>query len=227
VSKFYKTLNRVFIDKVRSLPVTRNRGNHILNNKLAGIPAGNMSVFKNMVPKTEITSDVCILVDASGSMYFEQMKEANKTSYALAKALAKMKIDSQVTYFGCWEDNNKGQNYLYNAKAFKQPLKKERFSVDSLGSTPTHDGLMYSMMSLALKRSNNKIIFLITDGDPNSIVEVERMADMAKRMGIKIVPIGLAVKSVRGFDEGSVITAENSSAVNDALQQAIKLRLFA
>jgi hypothetical protein len=86
---------------------------------------------------------------------------------------------------------------------------------------------MYSMMSLALKRSNNKIIFLITDGDPNSIVEVERMADMAKRMGIKIVPIGLAVKSVRGFDEGSVITAENSSAVNDALQQAIKLRLFA
>jgi formylmethanofuran dehydrogenase subunit E len=46
-------------------------------------------------------------------------------------------------------------------------------------------------------------------------------------MGIKIVPIGLAVKSVRGFDEGSVITAENSSAVNDALQQAIKLRLFA
>jgi cobaltochelatase CobT len=231
VSRFYRTLNRVFVDKTRSLPIARNRGQNILNHKLAGVPAGNMSVFKNAALKTVISLDVSILVDASGSMSDETMRDANRTAFSLAKAFGRMKIDSQVSYYGCW-DLDKARaglpgNYLYVAKDFKQSLKKERFSPTSYGGTPTHEAMHHSIMSLALKRSNNKIIFVITDGRPDNSSEVIKMAELGRNMGIKFVPIGLGVNHVIGFNESEYVTAANSDAVNDALQEAIKLRLFA
>ncbi|MFT5715883.1 MAG: cobaltochelatase CobT [Oleiphilaceae bacterium] len=231
VSRFYRTLNRVFVDKTRSMPISRNRGVNLINNKLAGVPAGHMNVFKNASLKTEIVSDVSILVDASGSMSTETMQEASRTAFSLSKALGRMKIDSQVSYYGCW-DYDKARaglpgNYLYVAKDFKQTLQKARFSPVSNGSTPTHEAMHYAIMSLALKRSNNKIVFVITDGQPNDASEVIKMADVGRKMGVKFVPIGLGVNCVQGFNEDEYITAVNSDAVNDALQKAIKLRLFA
>jgi uncharacterized protein YegL len=231
VSRFYRTLNRVFVDKTRTLHISRNRGANLLSNKLAGVPAGNMNVFKDSALQTKIVSDVSILVDASGSMDMETMKEASRTAFSLSKALGRMKIDSQVSYYGCWDYDKAGNglrgNYIYVAKDFKQTLKKERFSVVSAGGTPTHEALHYSIMSLALKRSNNKIVFVITDGKPDDENEVIKMADIGRKMGIKFVPIGLGVTRVKGFSGDEYITAANSDAVNDALQQAIKLRLFA
>lgn len=230
-NRFYRTLNRVFMDQTKTLTVNRRRGSKIMGSKLAGVPSGNTAVFSHKSNAKSVTAGISILVDASGSMSREMMRESNKTAYALSKALNRMSLDNQVVYFGAWDEDkwdivNDG-DYLYVAKDFKSPLKKDRFAVQSNGSTPTHNAMMYSLLSLGTLNLDNKLMFIITDGDPNDSSEVIKMKNLAKKLGVKIIPIGLGTTRVAGFSGDNFVTAQNSSEVNDALQHAIKLKLFA
>ena len=230
-NRFYRTLNRVLMDQAKTLTVTRRRGSKIMGSKLAGVPSGNSAVFSHKSSAKSLTAGISILVDASGSMSTEMMKESNKTAYALSKALNRMSLDNQVVYFGTWDEDKwditSDGDYLYVAKDFKSPLKKDRFSVHPNGTTPTHNAMMYSLLSLGTLNLDNKLMFIITDGDPNYESEVVNMKDLAKKLGVKIIPIGLGTTRVAGFSGDNFVTAQNSSEVNDALQNAIKLKLFA
>lgn len=230
-NRFYRTLNRVLMDQAKTLTVTRRRGSKIMGSKLAGVPSGNTAVFSHKSNAKSLTAGISILVDASGSMSNEMMRESNKTAYALSKALNRMSLDNQVVYFGAWDEDKwditDDGDYLYVAKDFKSPLKKDRFSVHPNGTTPTHNAMMYSLLSLGTLNLDNKLMFIITDGDPNYASEVVNMKDLAKKLGVKIIPIGLGTRRVAGFSDDNFVTAQNSSEVNDALQNAIKLKLFA
>lgn len=222
---FYTTLHKVMFDQTRTMRVPKKTGAKIIPNRLSGIATGNYAVFQQRLRKRDITTAISVLVDASGSMGRHNMSEANKTAFALATAFGRMNVPSQVTYFGCWEDDRPG-NFLHCAQSFGGALDKKRFGVSYNGSTPTHAGMHLAAMEMANRKEQNKFMFILTDGDPDSIASVQKMNGICQSLGIKIIPIGLGVKTVRGFDTGEFVCAEDSSAVNAALKEAIKYRLF-
>ncbi|MDC8832931.1 VWA domain-containing protein [Alteromonas gilva] len=230
-NRFYQTLYKVIFDNKRSLPVTRTVGSKLLNNKLSGIPAGNLSVFKQGAYQRVKSSAISILVDASGSMNTkftdkENMYHANTSALALATTFSRMQIDCEVNYFGVWDESDYA-NYIYKAKPFGQPLTAKRFGVAPTGGTPTHEGMLHAIQSLALKRDERKILFIITDGQANSSRQVEKMVEVAKQLNIKLIPIGLGQTSIRGFDVEDFVSASDMNEVNEALRNAIKQKLFA
>ena len=224
-AKFTRTLQRVIIDNSESLKMGSNTGRKLLDRRIAEIPAGNKNVFEYKEEHEAPQSSVMVLVDASGSMGSNNMYQANKTALAFAKSFQRMGIDIEVNYFGVC-DYSQSKNVLFQAKAFGQRINPERFRVSASGSTPTNDAMFLGISRLLTQPSENKIIIVITDGQPDwdAIAGVRHMNKIAEQAGIKVVPIGLGTKSVDGFKES--VFAETADDVNLALKQAIKKKLF-
>jgi cobalamin biosynthesis protein CobT len=166
------------------------------------------------------TSSVMLLVDSSGSMGWTDMKEANTTALAFAKAFQRMSVDVEVNYY-C--DHYNGSE-IYQAKAFGKKLDEPRFGVSYGGGTPTHDAVFCGLSRLINAPSTNKIMFVITDGQPNEVALLYHAEKLAVQAGIKVIPIGLGQEHVRGFTQS--VYAKDAEAVNAALKQAIKNKLF-
>jgi len=222
-SKFARTLQRVIIDNSESLKMGANSGRKLMDRSIAQIPAGKKNVFEFKEENEAPVSSVELLVDASGSMDGRKMIEANKTALAFAKAFQRMGIDIEVNYFGVY-DYERNKNTIYQAKRFGERLKPENFSVGASGSTPTHDALFFGLTRIVNQQSDNKIIIVVTDGQPDESSFLVDTVEMTKNTGVKIVPIGLGTQRVRGFTDS--VYAETSEDVNIALKQAIKLKLF-
>ena len=222
-SKFARTLQRVIIDNSESLKMGANSGRKLMDRSIAQIPAGKKNVFEFKEENEAPVSSVELLVDASGSMDGRKMIEANKTALAFAKAFQRMGIDIEVNYFGVY-DYERNKNTIYQAKRFGERLKPENFCVGASGSTPTHDALFFGLTRIVNQQSDNKIIIVVTDGQPDESSFLVDTVEMTKNTGVKIVPIGLGTQRVRGFTDS--VYAETSDDVNIALKQAIKLKLF-
>jgi uncharacterized protein YegL len=222
-NKFARTLQRVIIDNSDSLKMGSSTGRKLLDRAIASIPAGKENVFEYKEEDEFPTSSVLLLVDASGSMNGRLMNEANKTALAFAKAFQRMSIDVEVDYYGVY-DENRNKNTIYQAKRFGQRLKPENFRVRASGSTPTHDALFFGFTRMVNAESDNKIIIVITDGQPDKSGVLANISDMVVKAGVKLVPIGLGTKTVFGFKES--VYAKDSEEVNQALKDAIKKKLF-
>ncbi len=221
--KFARTLQKVIIDKTETLKMATSTGRRIMRSKLASSQLGNDDVFEYKEETEALDSSVMLLVDSSGSMGYENMLEANKTALGFAKAFQRMGIDIEVNYYGVYK-HSQGKNEIYTAKEFGKKLDVTKFSVASSGSTPTEEALFYALVRMSNQSQQNKIVFLITDGQPDCSSSVQMVHEKLVNAGIKVIPIGLGTRSVQGFNES--VYAKNSEEVNNALKDAIKKKLF-
>ena len=221
--KFARTLQKVIIDKTETLKMATSTGRRIMRSKLASSQLGNDDVFEYKEETEALDSSVMLLVDSSGSMGYENMLEANKTALGFAKAFQRMGIDIEVNYYGVYK-HSQGKNEIYTAKEFGKKLDVTKFSVASSGSTPTEEALFYALVRMSNQSQQNKIVFLITDGQPDCSSSVQMVHEKLVNTGIKVIPIGLGTRSVQGFNES--VYAKNSEEVNNALKDAIKKKLF-
>lgn len=222
-SKFARTLQKVIIDNTETLKMATSTGRRIMRSKLASSQLGNDDVFEYKEETEALDSSVMLLVDSSGSMGYENMLEANKTALGFAKAFQRMGIDIEVNYYGVYK-HTQGKNEIYTAKEFGKKLDVTKFSVASSGSTPTEEALFYALIRMSNQSQQNKIVFLITDGQPDCSGSVQMVHEKLVNVGIKVIPIGLGTRSVQGFNES--VYAKNSEEVNNALKDAIKKKLF-
>ena len=222
-SKFARTLQKVIIDNTETLKMATSTGRRIMRSKLASSQLGNDDVFEYKEETEALDSSVMLLVDSSGSMGYENMLEANKTALGFAKAFQRMGIDIEVNYYGVYK-YGQGKNEIYTAKEFGKKLDVTKFSVASSGSTPTEEALFYALIRMSNQTQQNKIVFLITDGQPDCSGSVQMVHEKLVNAGIKVIPIGLGTRSVQGFNES--VYAKNSEEVNNALKDAIKKKLF-
>ncbi|WP_338454540.1 VWA domain-containing protein [uncultured Alteromonas sp.] len=222
-SKFARTLQKVIIDKTETLKMASSTGRRIMRSKLASSQLGNDDVFEYREETEALDSSVMLLVDASGSMGFDNMREANKTALGFAKGFQRMGIDIEVNYYGVY-NQIASRNEIYTAKEFGKKLDVSKFSVASSGTTPTEEALFYALVRMSNQTQQNKIIFLITDGQPDCGNSVQMVHEKLVNAGVKVIPIGLGTKSVQGFKNS--VYAANSEEVNNALKNAIKKKLF-
>ena len=225
----YQTMHKVLFDQVQSLEINRKVGSKLVNRRLSGIPAGNLSVFSRRAETQDVSAAVEVIIDRSGSMGFGKngnppaMPFANACAYAFALGLNKSGVSSEFVYYGpCLQEGYA----MYTAKSFTDKPVASRFAVASGGYTPTGHAMQYALSSLVLRPELKKLLIVLTDGEPDCAEHVRQATALAKAFGVKVIPIGIQTTCVDGFDEGEFVTVQTPEELTTALRHAVKMKLF-
>ena len=222
----FQALHKVLFDIQPDLPINRVRGKRINSKRFSGIPSGNTRVFTSRVEQEVRQAAISLVIDASPSMSSALMKTANTCALSFAYALERLNIPFEVVYYGSIDEEINAYA-MYRPKTFDAKLKTNNFALESGNwSTPTGQAMQFSLYSLALRTESNKLMLLLTDGDPDCSSQVRKSHEIAKTFGIKVVPFGLCTNVVSGFDVNDFVSLNDPTALSPALRTATKQKLF-
>lgn len=207
------------------------RGDCINASRLGGIKAGNLSVFKTETVTRAPNTAISLLIDRSYSMN-ERMVDTNTSAFALASAFERLKgVKSEVLYYPFYEQNSIDENLIVHkvhcAKSYddKTSAVKGFFNVEAEGGTPTGSAMQEAVRRLVSRKELRKILFVITDGDSDDPVHVQKEVETALTFGIEVVPIVLEA-FVNGFEAIGTIRVDEISQLPSVIKEAVRLKLL-
>lgn len=199
------------IDVVHGLPKGKLSNRRLVNAKLAlrdrQIPR---DVFMQKSEQLDTSIAAAVVMDESGSMD-RRLKDATRVMCAITEPLDALGCPVQVTGF---RDGNRSRGHMHDAdsgrrdyhryhgivhdvfKGFDEPLRAcmWRFAnTIATGGTPMADGIQFGLDSLNRRSEGHRILFVVTDGEPNYSHRpiIARQIRLAKEAGIHIVGVGL------------------------------------
>jgi Mg-chelatase subunit ChlD len=144
--------------------------------------------------KKSIKTKIIILLDHSSSIASDAL-EYKKATLALCEVLGYLKVKFAVYAFStqnrtvvCWQI--KPDNVKWNTVAAKKLAQ-----IVANGSTPLAE--VYGKMFPILQSKRPDIFLTLTDGEPSDPNAVRNMTKTLKRLGIKMVAIGLGPNTIR------------------------------
>ena len=153
---------------------------------------GNESFFTDI--KKSIKTKIVILLDHSSSIAPDAI-EYKKATLALCEVLGYLKVKFAVYAFStqnrtvvCWQI--KSDNVKWNTVAAKRLAQ-----IVANGSTPLAE--VYGKMFPVLQSKRPDIFLTLTDGEPSDPNAVRNMTKTLKRLGIKMIAIGLGPNTIR------------------------------
>jgi len=144
-----------------------------------------------------------LLIDASPSMS-SRLTVALEASIALGLALERIKgINLAMSRFPI---DGRVDGILYDDDV--QPLIQHgeriannlnRFNIGTMGGTPMADAMWYCYSQLVQQKNPRKILFVITDGEPNNRQAVFQTIEWATSVGIETMGLGIQTESVKSI----------------------------
>lgn len=223
--RVFQKMSRVLIDEDDSLQIHRNSGSKVDARRLAGVASGNDRIFTRRIHQPDIKCAMSFLIDASYSMR-DMMVDTNQIAYALCHGLSTTGISTEVLYFSVAASTRSGDS-VYVAKSFNEnrPIAR-KFTCRCNGGTPTGQAMVTALSRLSLRSEAKKMLFVVTDGQSNGAEKVMRAVEMAKHLGVIVVPIGIKTEKVDGFAADSFTSIMSVEELPHAIDFAIKQRLF-
>ncbi|GAA5138529.1 VWA domain-containing protein [Thalassotalea piscium] len=237
-SRVKNPLQRALYDMNRQFVSHTKRGVNLDGNRLAGVSSRNFHVFKDEIQTKAPNTAISIVIDRSGSMIMDgrtqggvyyprgfKMKVANEAAFALAKGIDSLPgAECEVMYYPFEE------NTVHIAKSFKEKTTaaKNHFKVDPHGGTPTGRAMQLALQRLAQRPEPRKMMFVLTDGDPNydEYDLINQTLTEASVLGIDIAAFGVCTDSVVGFEGSGFVHVDDVKDLHTAVKDAIKQRLF-
>lgn len=194
-SRLRRSFEKLVHDNTTSTSRLKEQGARIKSSKLAGVKMGNTNIFKT---KNVIQSPNCacsILLDTSSSMY-EYHFDTSRIRAALSSVIAVLEgLNISGVSTACYafpfyvEESN--SLLVQTMKPRYTPL---RASISQgvfthkgcLGSTPLAESLIPVISEIALSREKKKMIFIITDGEPNDDKKTQEIINSATIEGIEV-----------------------------------------
>lgn len=163
-------------------------------------------LFRRSGLRIGLDSAVHLLIDASGSMA-GQMKFVSAAAYCLSEALAAVPgLSLGATVFpGAPTRRGQGRDKSWETVA---PILRHgealhrKFHLTAEGSTPMGEAIWWALQEMATLKQSRKIIFILTDGDPDGIDNTKIAIAEARRLGYEIYGLGLDSNSVKGLLPG-------------------------
>ena len=193
---------------------------------------GSTAVFSKRQHIEAERSAVSVLIDCSGSMGNDGLIEtAESVAIQLSRILDKANVEFNVTGFY----GNGSRNIIdptgatkttidlrYEKptfvpfKTWKESLQKASAKLGSIhhwaqSSTPDYSSISITLEDLGLRDEQRKILFLITDANGYNKVHMRHLQNVADKLGIKLVAIGIGRTDVKECFRSS----ENVTSVND------------
>lgn len=207
-----------------SFSMQTQKGVKINVERAANIRAGETRIFKDKILYDDYSTSIHILVDASGSMLFSddpngknRNEEACQAALMLALALERIDgIKTMVTFFP-------GENGEFDVALFANEIASNvarRFDQTARGSTPLAQALWYAASCVNHLQCRRNIIFVLTDGVPDSILQTQTALKYIDSQRIETYGIGIKSDFIQKLVKKSVVI----NSVSD-LKEAM-LRLF-
>ena len=166
------------------------------------------------VTRPDVSLATAIVIDESGSMDY-RINDAARAMLALVDPLDHLGCPTLAVGFrshygsGSYPSNedyydadgkaryHRGHGVIIDVfKDWSEPLRTTlgRFAkVQATGSTPMSDGIQFALQGLSERKERHRILFVITDGDPDGdhAPVIRRQIRLAREAGITIVGIGI------------------------------------
>jgi cobalamin biosynthesis protein CobT len=207
---------------------------------------GSTAVFSKRQHVEATKSAVSILVDCSGSMNeYGRIQTAQAIVIQLSRILDKSDVSFNVTGFygrsaetalratGATPLNDVAlveQAVFVPFKTWKENLARASSKLGSLNqwaqkSTPDYSALSISIEELSRREEDRKILFLITDADGYNKAHIKHLQDLADKLNVKIIAIGIGDTDVpKVFKSGDNVlnVADLASASFNKLLKELK-----
>ena len=176
------------------------------NGALHKLFTNDPKLFRRSGTRIGLDTAVHLLIDASGSMS-GQMGFVSAAAYCLCEALIKVPgLSLGATAFpGEQTRRSKGRDKSWETVS---PVLKHgqglhsKFRLTAEGSTPMGEAIWWALQEMAPLKQNRKIIFILTDGEPDFIDNTKTAIAEARRLGYEIYGLGLDSDSVKSLLPG-------------------------
>jgi nitric oxide reductase activation protein len=160
-----------------------------------------------------------VVLDQSASMAWgrDKLQNATKGVLAIVDALDALNCAVEAVGFrdGPYQSGDSGQYHRTNAikidvfKGFNERFCsiKHRFAAARAeGGTPMADGLQHGINSLQNRREGHRVIFVVTDGEPNTGhgAVIRRQIRLAREANVHVIGVGIgneAAYVLQTFDD--------------------------
>lgn len=191
----------------------------INSHKLSHVAAGNFNIFTKMGEERYDASNVCLLIDESGSMNGKKNDAAILTAVLIQETLQ----TNPKTILSVFGYSNQFYNYIEANKGAKESLAK----ISSRGSTPTGDAMLIAAKKI---RNHNKkpcLMIVITDGVPNDSSKVINAEKTLSKDGFVIIGVGIErATNVETIFKNSIVLndlSELATNIGKLIKQNLKL----
>ncbi len=223
-------LRRYFNNLLQAKELQRSRASrhgHKINAKKLAMASFESKLFLKNTEKMKTNTAVHLLLDCSLSMR-DDIELASLSCYSIAKALHGLNnISVGVTAFPVYLPEN-SDNYVVNVG---QILKHDErmhanFNMKVSGSTPMGAALWNVLQTFYNRRENRKIIFIITDGEPDEIDNVKLALTAAKKLNIEVYGIGIKDTHIKDILPQSSNVIHNLNDLTLTIKQLLKQSLI-
>lgn len=186
------SLIKLMETKTRTQRVTTRRGRRLSRSKLNRLASGNTRIFKRKFQEREdVSSDVVVLADVSGSMK-RNLDDVKVATFALLDCLNQIEGAQTCAYsFGCdaiHRIQSPGEN-------FSASVKGRIASLNASGGTPAAQAYWAAVHSLTTMNSIQKVVIMVTDGGPDDVVATQNMVKLLHANNVQVICIGVGVDS--------------------------------
>ena len=133
-------------------------------------------------------------------MNIDPMELASKTCYAIAYALSNVPgVTLAITAFPgetIFRSNKQQIGDTVFPILKPKELLHQKFAMNSNGGTPMAPAIWYALTQLHLQNQFRKIIFIITDGEPDSREATKQDMKAAQNQGVEVYGLGINTESM-------------------------------
>ena len=156
---------------------------------LSRIPSGAVCA-KRIEKSDEADLNITILVDLSGSMSGSALYNSIRTCIVLQEV--SMALNIPISVLGFQNGSNRTKIYHFSNRMFKSQFSHTAIiRMNASGGTPLNPALLYLPTLLQKQKEEDKLVIVITDGQPNEPVEecalsVRKLSKYGKVYGLSI-----------------------------------------
>jgi cobalamin biosynthesis protein CobT len=193
----------------RSMPSHHGRlDTHLIHRLCLKSP----KVFRRGGLRMGLSAAVHLLVDASGSMA-GHINLASQSAYSICDSLSRVPGVS-VAASAFPGTPAKGLSPHDFAWATVSPVLRHnepmhrKFQLRAIGTTPLAEALWWVLQEMSPLTESRKLVFIITDGEPDSREAAKTAIEEALRIGVEIYGLGINTDSILDIlqDRSTVIT---------------------
>lgn len=191
----------------------------INSHKLSHVAAGNYNIFTRIGEERYDASNVCLLIDESGSMDGKKNNAAILTAVLIQETLQ----TNPKTILSVFGYSNQFYNYIEANKGAKESLAK----ISSRGSTPTGEAMLIAAKKIRKHNKKPCLMIVITDGVPNDSSKVINAEKTLSKDGFVIIGVGIErATNVETIFKNSIVLndlSELATNIGKLIKQNLKL----
>lgn len=162
IKRLFKSLDQIFKSDMEAL----NRSTRGSYNILRGSSGTTARMFdKRKSPDNLKDVSIMLAVDISGSMHGEKIKQARRMAIVFAEALTRLKIPYYIMGYTA-DMGYDAEHYHYVTWKNRTPERQSLVSLKAQSNNFDGYSIRYAAKLLSERRSERKIMFVISDGQP-------------------------------------------------------------